>query len=842
MKKNILFLLLCFLSAWSAAQWNPDTLVRNAICTAPNSQIWPQLCSDGAKGAIITWTDIRVNPPQIFTQKIDSNGVLKWAANGIVATVGSTSVLPAYPLSDGSNGAIIVYELSVNGGETHTHIQRLDANGNAQWGSGGVRLDTISTSRINNNVSQVIADDGNGGAFVTWLHYLFGTNEIRVQHIDHNGNLLWGPQGTAVSNGTTAHYCTKIINTGNNSCIVAYDEQGKLFMQRINAAGNKMWATDLQVTNNMSGITTNNFYLLNTSSKNIAVAWEDIRNPTLDIYAQKIDTNGIIKWTAGGVAVDNSALNTTVPELAIDNNDGVYVGYGYTKIFVQHLNAAGQLLWGVNGKNVSTSNNQTTQHIWTDGNNGMIVSWEDNTQGPTQKILAQHYDSAGTALWRPNGLPVATTGNAGVNAGNRTLGLNSGRVIAAWEDYRNGTGNQDIFAARFGNNAVLSLGLSAVNTCLGDSTQFNDISTSTASIINYWRWDFGDGSPVGTTKNPKHKYAAAGNYNVTLTLMDDEFNYRIFSQVINISNKPIVNLGNDTSICTGQNLVLNAGNAGAQYLWSTGAVTQSIQVSIAGTYWVKVSNAGCAASDTMVLATRALPVVNLGNDTSICTGQNLVLNAGNAGAQYLWSTAAVTQSIQVSIAGTYWVKVSNAGCAASDTMVLATKGLPVAAFTYVVNSQAVSFTNTSVNATSYNWLFGDGNVDNTTSPAHVYANTGTYLVKLLSTNSCKTDTASQTIIIPAIITTPDSCGSDLSIKLYPNPVHNTLYIKFYTPVVVSITMRILNASGQLIRVSEFSNVKCKDIKQINMQALAAGEYYFEFFHNGKKIVKKITRL
>src|SRR5205085_844773 len=107
--------------------------------------------------------------------------------------------------------------------------------------------------------------------------------------------------------------------------------------------------------------------------------------------------------------------------------------------------------------------------------------------------------------WRPNGLPVAVTGNNGITARNRTLGLNSGRVITVWEDYRNGVGNADIYAARFGNNAVLSPAFTITNTCFGDSTQFNDVTTSTASTIYFWQWNFGDCTPVATIKNPKHK-------------------------------------------------------------------------------------------------------------------------------------------------------------------------------------------------------------------------------------------------------------------------------------------------------------------------------------------------
>ncbi|SFV26945.1 T9SS type B sorting domain-containing protein, partial [Thermoflavifilum thermophilum] len=142
---------------------------------------------------------------------------------------------------------------------------------------------------------------------------------------------------------------------------------------------------------------------------------------------------------------------------------------------------------------------------------------------------------------------------------------------------------------------------------------------------------------------------------------------------------PIVNLGPDTAICQGESLMLDAGNAGASYLWNSGQTSQSITVNTAGQYWVKVTNSfGCSAADTMQLTVHPLPIINLGPDTAICQGESLTLDAGNAGANYLWNTGQTSQSITVSNAGQYWVKVTNGfGCSAADTMQLTIHPLPV---------------------------------------------------------------------------------------------------------------------------------------------------------------------
>jgi gliding motility-associated-like protein len=61
------------------------------------------------------------------------------------------------------------------------------------------------------------------------------------------------------------------------------------------------------------------------------------------------------------------------------------------------------------------------------------------------------------------------------------------------------------------------------------------------------------------------------------------------------------NLGNDTSICNGDVLVLNAGNYFG-YLWQNGSTQQTFSVNASGTYSVQVSNAaGCKSADSITI-------------------------------------------------------------------------------------------------------------------------------------------------------------------------------------------------------------------------------------------------
>jgi len=130
----------------------------------------------------------------------------------------------------------------------------------------------------------------------------------------------------------------------------------------------------------------------------------------------------------------------------------------------------------------------------------------------------------------------------------------------------------------------------------------------------------------------------------------------------------IVALRLDTTICDGDSIILDAENSGASYSWSTGDSTQTITADTAGTYWVTVDDGGCIGVDTIVLGIDTIPAVDLGADTTICSGDSIMLNAGNPGAGYNWYTGESSQTITVNSAGIYWVEVDNSGCIKLDTI------------------------------------------------------------------------------------------------------------------------------------------------------------------------------
>lgn len=140
-----------------------------------------------------------------------------------------------------------------------------------------------------------------------------------------------------------------------------------------------------------------------------------------------------------------------------------------------------------------------------------------------------------------------------------------------------------------------------------------------------------------------------------------------------------INLGPDQSFCIGDSAILNAGNGFSQYIWSNSQSSQQIVVKTAGTYTViAITAQGCRSYDTLrIVNVFSLPVVDLGQDSTLCYGMTRTLNAGNGYVSYAWNTGASTQTINVNTTGSYAVKITdNNNCSSVDTAFI-TKILPL---------------------------------------------------------------------------------------------------------------------------------------------------------------------
>jgi gliding motility-associated-like protein len=122
----------------------------------------------------------------------------------------------------------------------------------------------------------------------------------------------------------------------------------------------------------------------------------------------------------------------------------------------------------------------------------------------------------------------------------------------------------------------------------------------------------------------------------------------------------------DTSLCRGRMHVLDAGNAGMRYQWSTGETTRRIRTGTPGTYWVRISNGKCQVTDTMKIKLVEGAGAAPAPEVSFCLNEeNKMLNIkAPPGTRIQWSTGAITPGIYITREGTYWVRTESQQCGA----------------------------------------------------------------------------------------------------------------------------------------------------------------------------------
>ena len=143
------------------------------------------------------------------------------------------------------------------------------------------------------------------------------------------------------------------------------------------------------------------------------------------------------------------------------------------------------------------------------------------------------------------------------------------------------------------------------------------------------------------------------------------------SVYVQVNTSPVeVDLGPDQLLCFGSSIELDAENPGATYLWSTGATTQTITVTLPDTFYVTASFRGCVDTDTIIVFRDSITTVNVMNDTFMCPEVGpLIIDASAFGVAFIWSTGETTASITVLDTGTYAVAITTAaGCTVFDTI------------------------------------------------------------------------------------------------------------------------------------------------------------------------------
>ncbi len=356
-----------------------------------------------------------------------------------------------------------------------------------------------------------------------------------------------------------------------------------------------------------------------------------------------------------------------------------------------------------------------------------------------------------TLTVNPNPIPVIT-GNNSICQGQSTL-INAGGGYASYL-WNNGMSSQFLSVNATGNYVVT---VTDNKGCVGSASQLvtvhnlptpaitgiKDICAGSAASLNAgggysgYLWNNGATTQVITP-------SSAGTFTVTVTDVNGCIGSA--SSAVTVNPLPIPAITGNLTICQGETTTLDAGAGYASYLWSNGAVSQTLNTGQPGPFTVTVTDInGCSASAATGITVHALPTPSILGNTAFCQGLSSNLNAGGGFITYLWNTGAATQNISVNTGGPYSVTVTDInGCSGSTSQLITVHALPAPSISGNNNICIgdVSALNAGGGYAGYVW-----NTGATTQTINT-SNAGAYTVTVTNVNGCTGTTNTSVVVNP----------------------------------------------------------------------------------------------
>lgn len=494
--------------------------------------------------------------------------------------------------------------------------------------------------------------------------------------------------------------------------------------------------------------------------------------PTISVCANNplVTLNGVVqgpsgtgKWTTIGTGIfnpNNTQLNTSFQPSQTDINNG------QTTVYLSSTNNGNCLV-----EKDSIQVFFTPSPVANAGNNGFACSNNANLNlaGVVSGATATGYWSGGTGTFSPDSsalTAVYTPTASEISAGIIQLTLtttNNGGCTAVTDNVQ-----FNFVTPPFSNYSVN-------NVCLNGTNNFNDFSLQGFGSITSWQYDYGNGN-TSTQANSTFVYASPGTYTTSLIVTSSVGCSDTSQRVVTIYPNPVSNFV-DTLTCQGTFILVD--------------FTDQSSIGTPDTITTWLWDFGGSGGSTSQ------------NPTNIYTNQ------GN---------------YQVTL-----TVVSNHNCSNSSIQLINIPTHPDAAFYYNTTpgfnvGATVTFIDSSSNASTYAWDFGNGDTSMAMNVDYTYFSNGTYnIVHVVSDNIGCTDTAYATLIITSV--------TDEITSLIPNAIspngdgkNDVWKLPFVSVLYPKSTVEIFNNWGQQIFYSE--GYESAWDGTFRGEQLPMGNYYF----------------
>lgn len=377
------------LDADGVEQWPHNGILVSAHRQNTWVMDW-QLITDSKGSAVLVFADIREGTyTTIHAYRVSRNGKMLWGPDGITLSQ-SNSLNTGARVAEASNGDFVfVWSLGTEQGSGNLMMQRVSPQGDARFDGGGLLAvngqglwpgwpDIVAAEDGNVIVSWVtdmslittqkflrvekfgaggesvwggpvtvfdafslpvahfprMTPDGDGGAFVVWHYVPFLIYNSAVQHLDSDGNELWGHNGVDVSTSEFYNHIdpTMSYDPVTGDLLVFWDERNAfqtawgVYGQKFSADGRRMWGEQGLELLPLGRVERR--YLRSLPCENGALLFF-IDRPKGDledrIMGMRIEANGKLLWPDGTVEVGSYLSIKGHPALTMNKDGAVTV-------------------------------------------------------------------------------------------------------------------------------------------------------------------------------------------------------------------------------------------------------------------------------------------------------------------------------------------------------------------------------------------------------------------------------------------------------------------------------------------------------------------------------------
>ncbi|MCB5272000.1 MAG: T9SS type A sorting domain-containing protein [Candidatus Cloacimonetes bacterium] len=343
-------------------------------------------------------------------------------------------------------------------------------------------------------------DTPDGGAIYVWSDTKLGERDLWAQKVDANGNMVWGDP-VLIDGKPDRQEDPVITRTSDNNFIIAWidfsqDLDGDVFAQKINTNGELLWpvggkpvcvGNGLQLGINMEA----------DENGGAFIVWGDGRNPSNDLYAQRLSAVGEPLWALNGIPVANGPGDEVQNTMLPDGQGGMMMAYTHDyvnskSLYAKRFDANGNMVWTAPLDLAMADGDQFGVRMAALSAGDFVFTWTDQ-RFEDPDIYAQKVNLAGEFLW-PNPFIVyadqdTLLGTPAPQKNPRIQATSDNAVVIVWEDFRLGDQTADLFAQKIAANGSILWAADGIELATAEFSQIGQRMDSDNNGGVYIVWD-----------------------------------------------------------------------------------------------------------------------------------------------------------------------------------------------------------------------------------------------------------------------------------------------------------------------------------------------------------------